>query len=65
MSEEQDGSEMDSGSEGEFDDDSDEDSGEIAELPTQHEMKKDLIQAIEEELREQDQLRKENEDLQK
>lgn len=28
-------------------------------------MKKDLIQAIEEELREQDQLRKENEDLQK
>jgi len=56
--------EMESNSEDEFEEDS-EDSGEIAELPTQHEMKKDLIQAIEEELREQDQLRKENEDLQK
>lgn len=44
---------MESGSEDEFEEDS-EDSGEIAELPTQHEMKKDLIQAIEEELREQD-----------
>ena len=56
--------EMESNSEDEFEEDS-EDSGEIAELPTQHEMKKALIQAIEEELREQDQLRKENEDLQK
>mmetsp|Transcript_4522 Transcript_4522/g.6814 ORF Transcript_4522/g.6814 Transcript_4522/m.6814 type:complete len:177 (-) Transcript_4522:650-1180(-) len=37
----------------------------IAELPSQNEMKRDLIQAIEEELREQDQLRRENEDLQK
>ena len=42
-----------------------EDSDEIVELPSQNEMKKDLIQAIEEELREQDQLRRENEDLQK
>ena len=42
-----------------------EDSDEIAELPSQNEMKKDLIQAIEEELREQDQLRRENEELQK
>lgn len=31
-----------------------EDSDEIVELPSQNEMKKDLIQAIEEELREQD-----------
>lgn len=42
-----------------------EDSDEIAELPSQNEMKKDLITAIEEELREQDQLRRENEELQK
>ena len=34
--------EMESNSEDEFEEDS-EDSGEIAELPTQHEMKKDLI----------------------
>jgi hypothetical protein len=34
--------EMESNSEGDFEEDS-EDSGEIAELPTQHEMKKDLI----------------------
>jgi hypothetical protein len=31
-----------------------EDSDEIAELPNQYEIKRDLIQAIEEELREQD-----------
>jgi hypothetical protein len=37
----------------------------MAELPSQQEMKKDLLQAIEEELREQDQLRRENEELQK
>ena len=42
-----------------------EDSDEIAELPQPNEMKRDLIQAIEEELREQEQLRKENEELQK
>ena len=42
-----------------------EDSDEIAELPSQDEMKRDLIQAIEEELREQDQLKRENEELQK
>ena len=42
-----------------------EDSDEIAELPSQNEMKQDLIQAIEEELREQDSLRRENEELQK
>ena len=40
-----------------------EDSDEMVELPSQNEMKKDLIQAIEEELREQDQLRRENDDL--
>jgi len=40
-----------------------EDSDEIAELPSQNEMKRDLIQAIEEELREQDLLRRENEEL--
>ena len=45
---------------------SDESSGdEIEELPSQNEMKRDLIQAIEEELREQDQLKRENEELQK
>ena len=32
--------------------DQDEDSDEMAELPSQQEMKKDLLQAIEEELRE-------------
>ena len=53
-----------SGSEDEDDEES-EDSDEIAELPSQNEMKRDLIQAIEEELREQDQLRRENEELQK
>ena len=42
-----------------------EDSDEIAELPSQDEIKRDLIQAIEEELREQDQLKRENEELQK
>ena len=40
-----------------------EDSDEIADIPSQNEMKRDLIQAIEEELREQEQLKKENEDL--
>ena len=45
--------------------DEDGDSDEMAELPSQQEMKKDLLQAIEEELREQDQLRRENEELQK
>jgi len=56
-----------SGSDGEQygDEEESEDSDEIAELPSQNEMKRDLIQAIEEELREQDQLRRENEDLQK
>lgn len=43
--------------------DEDGDSDEMAELPSQQEMKKDLLQAIEEELREQDQLRRENEEL--
>ena len=54
-------------SDGEFEDegDSDEESEDIAELPSQTEMKRDLIQAIEEELREQDSLRRENEELQK
>jgi hypothetical protein len=53
-------------SDGEMDSqDQDEDSDEMAELPSQQEMKKDLLQAIEEELREQDQLRRENEELQK
>ena len=47
------------------DDEESEDSDDIAELPSQNEMKRDLIQAIEEELREQDQLRRENEELQK
>ena len=53
-------------SEGDMDQsDEDGDSDEMAELPSQQEMKKDLLQAIEEELREQDQLRRENEELQK
>lgn len=45
-----DGSEMDSMNDEDSDEDSDED--DIAELPSQNEMKRDLIQAIEEELRE-------------
>ena len=49
----------------EYGDEDSEDSDEIAELPSQNEMKRDLITAIEEELREQDQLRRENEELQK
>ena len=49
----------------EYGDEDSEDSDEIAELPSQNEMKRDLIMAIEEELREQDQLRRENEELQK
>lgn len=55
---------MDSSQEDDYGEDS-EDSDEIAELPSQNEMKQDLIQAIEEELREQDSLRRENEELQK
>lgn len=47
----------------EYGDEDSEDSDEIAELPSQNEMKRDLITAIEEELREQDQLRRENEEL--
>lgn len=35
-----------------YDEEESEDSDEIAELPSQNEMKRDLIQAIEEELRE-------------
>ena len=59
------GSEM-SGSDEDFDEGEDsEESEDIAELPSQTEMKRDLITAIEEELREQDSLRRENEELQK
>ena len=54
-----------SGSEDAFEEDSDEDSEDIAALPSQDEMKKDLIQAIQEELNEQEMLRRENEELQK
>lgn len=46
-------------------DEDSEESDDIAELPSQTEMKRDLITAIEEELREQDSLRRENEELQK
>ena len=55
-----------SGSEDDDDDDEEsEDSDEIGELPSQNEMKRDLIQAIEEELQEQDALRTENDELMK
>ena len=47
------------------DEEDSEESDDIAELPSQTEMKRDLIMAIEEELREQDSLRRENEELQK
>jgi hypothetical protein len=62
------GDEMDDmgSSEENFEDEEDSDeSDDIAELPSQTEMKRDLITAIEEELREQDSLRRENEELQK
>lgn len=38
---------------------------EIADLPSQNEMKRELIIAIEEELREQEALKKQNEELQR
>jgi hypothetical protein len=44
---------------------SEEESEDIAELPSQNEMKNDLIRAIEEELKERDILMRDNEDLQK
>ena len=62
------GSDMDDmdGSDEDYGEDEDsEESDDIAELPSQTEMKRDLITAIEEELREQDSLRRENEELQK
>jgi hypothetical protein len=37
----------------------------MGELPSQNEMKRDLIAAIQEEMKERDILRRENEDLQK
>ena len=64
------GSDRDSDASDEDDDDegySDEDASddEMADLPSQNEMKRDLILAIQEEMKERDQLRRENEDLQK
>lgn len=52
----------DSDDEEEEDEDSEESDG-IEDLPSQNQMKRDLIQAIEEELREKEQLEKENEDF--
>ena len=56
------GMDEDGGEGSDEDDDSDDD---MAELPSQNEMKRDLITAIQEEMRERETLRRENEDLQK
>ncbi len=48
-----------------MDDEKEESLDGIADLPSQNEMKRELILAIEEELREQDSLRKQNEELQR
>lgn len=45
--------------------DKEESMDEIADLPSQNEMKRELIIAIEEELREQDELKRQNEELQR
>jgi hypothetical protein len=63
-------SQLDSGtdddkSEDEDGDQKEESMDEIADLPSQNEMKRELIIAIEEELREQDALKKQNEELQR
>jgi alcohol dehydrogenase class IV len=52
-------------SEDEDGDQKEESMDEIADLPSQNEMKRELIIAIEEELREQDALKKQNEELQR
>ena len=59
-------SEGDDGEEEEFSDGSEgASSGDLHDLPSQNEMKRDLIQAINEEMRERDMLRRENDDLQR
>ena len=66
MSGDEEGSEQKTETEEEDEEEEDsEDSDGMDDLPTQNQMKKDLIQAIEEELREKEQLEKENEDFQK
>jgi len=62
-SKDQSGEEEEEKSESEEEDEESDDSEGLEDLPTQNQMKKDLIQAIEEELREADSLRKENEEL--
>ena len=47
------------------DDQKEESMDEIADLPSQNEMKRELIIAIEEELREQEALKRQNEELQR
>lgn len=65
--EEDDGSGDEDVSEGTSDDMGDDDSDEsgIAQLPSQNEMRNDLIQAIQEELQERDNLQRENDEFQK
>lgn len=46
-------------------DDEDSDESGIAQLPSQNEMRNDLIQAIQEELQERDNLQRENDEFQK
>lgn len=64
---EDDGSGEDDVSEGTSDDmdDEDSDASGIAQLPSQNEMRNDLIQAIQEELQERDNLQRENDEFQK
>jgi len=52
------------GSEAEGDEGREESMDKVSEIPTHNEMKKDLIDAIRDELREQEELKKQNEDLQ-
>ena len=59
------GDSSDEDRDGEDEDQKEESLDEIADLPSQNEMKRELILAIEEELREQESLKKQNEELQR
>jgi hypothetical protein len=66
MSQGESGSDKDDEEDEDGDEDGKEESmDEIADLPSQNEMKRELIIAIEEELREQEALKKQNEELQR
>lgn len=64
ISQDQSNSDKDEGDD-DVDDDQEEEESIVNDLPSQHEMKRELIIAIEEELREQEALKKQNEELQR